>query len=124
MSCEKCNYFWASEKIFLLHEEFKKEKPRYNRMSRHLYDLEKLMDTTFGINALNDSELYNEIVTHRSVFNRIPYVDYATHSPATIDFLPPDRVVDKWIEGYNSLTEHLLFSTSRKLSFEGVIDRM
>ena len=31
------------EKIFLLAEEFQKEKPRSVRMSRHLYDIEKLI---------------------------------------------------------------------------------
>lgn len=39
------------EKLFLLAEEFQKEKPRSVRMSRHLYDLEKLMDTEYGKEA-------------------------------------------------------------------------
>ena len=42
------------EKIFLLHEEFQKEYPRSYRMSRHLYDIEKLMKTVFGEDALTD----------------------------------------------------------------------
>jgi hypothetical protein len=48
------------EKVFLLHEEFQqsKEKIKVNRLSRHLYDLEKLMDTEFGAKALSDKELY------------------------------------------------------------------
>ena len=33
------------EKIFLLHEEYQKENSRTERMSRHLYDLEKIMDS-------------------------------------------------------------------------------
>ena len=36
------------EKAFLLNEEFQKNKPRHVRMSRHLYDLERLMDTEYG----------------------------------------------------------------------------
>ena len=63
------------EKIFLLHEEFQREKPRNYRMSRHLYDLEKIMDSEFGANALTDRSLYNDIVRHRSIFNKIPSVD-------------------------------------------------
>lgn len=50
------------EKIFLLHEEFLKEKPRSYRMSRHLYDLERIMDMPFGIEALSNRQLYMEIV--------------------------------------------------------------
>ena len=42
------------EKLFLLAEEFQKDKPRSVRMSRHLYDLEKLMDTEYGREALAD----------------------------------------------------------------------
>ena len=45
------------EKLFLLAEEFQKEKPRSVRMSRHLYDLEKLMDTEYGKEALSNREL-------------------------------------------------------------------
>ena len=52
------------EKIFLLHEEFQKETKfiRVERMSRHLYDLEKLMDSAHGIEALKDTVLYAIIV--------------------------------------------------------------
>ena len=45
------------EKLFLLAEEFQKEKPRSVRMSRHLYDLEKLMDTEYGEEAFDWDEL-------------------------------------------------------------------
>lgn len=42
------------EKIFLLHEEFQKPiaKIRIDRLTRHLYDIEKLMDTDFAQKAL------------------------------------------------------------------------
>jgi hypothetical protein len=55
------------EKVFLLHEEFLKlmEHIRHERMSRHLYDLERLMDTVHGKEALADTTLYNNIVAHR-----------------------------------------------------------
>jgi hypothetical protein len=38
------------EKAFLLHEEFQKhpEKIRIDRMTRHIYDLEKMMDTEYA----------------------------------------------------------------------------
>lgn len=50
------------EKLFLLAEEFQKEKPRSIRMSRHLYDLEKLMDTEYGEEALSNRKLYDAII--------------------------------------------------------------
>ncbi|KAA6301230.1 MAG: hypothetical protein EZS26_002619 [Candidatus Ordinivivax streblomastigis] len=49
------------EKIFLLHEEFQRpaEKMRVKRLSRHLYDLERLSRTQYAQKALNDKYLYN-----------------------------------------------------------------
>ena len=45
------------EKAFLLHEEFKLHKVKGDRMSRHLYDLERLMDTKYAKEALSDTNL-------------------------------------------------------------------
>lgn len=46
------------EKVFLLHEEFQKESPRSLRMFRHLYDIERMMDTDFAHEALANKQLY------------------------------------------------------------------
>ncbi len=112
------------EKLFLLHEEFQKEHPRSKRMSRHLYDLEKIMDTDWGRQALADSELYNQIVEHRRVFNNVATVDYATHAPATINFIPPANIFDEWKRDYEMLTEQFLYFDETKLTFEQLIARM
>jgi Nucleotidyl transferase AbiEii toxin, Type IV TA system len=79
------------EKIFLLHEEFQqpKETTNINRRSRHLYDIEKIMDTTFAIKALQDKEWYNHIVLHRSKLNAIRGLGYANHHPSKINIIPP-----------------------------------
>jgi hypothetical protein len=65
------------EKIMLLHEEFLKnpEKSRPNRMSRHLYDLHRLMDTDYGINAIKDKVLFETIASHRRKFTPIRGLD-------------------------------------------------
>ena len=63
------------EKLFLLAEEFQKEKPRIVRMSRHLYDLEKLMDTEYGREALADRSLYDAIVEHRKAYYALKHVN-------------------------------------------------
>ena len=83
------------EKMFLLHEEFQKETPRSKRMSRHLYDLERIMDTQYGREALANRELYDEIVTHRSIYNKIEGIDYTTHAPSTLNFIPPDHLIEE-----------------------------
>ena len=41
------------EKIFLLNEEFQRENPRSVRMARHLYDIEKIMQTNHATDVLD-----------------------------------------------------------------------
>ena len=112
------------EKIFLLHEEFQKENPRSKRMSRHLYDLERLMDTEYGKDALNNKSLYDEIINHRSVYNKIDGIDYEMHSPYTLDFLPPSHLIDEWRKGYEVMSDQFLYHQENRMTFEVLIERM
>ena len=53
------------EKAMLLHEQFGRKdiiNIKIERMSRHLYDLGILMNTSFGRDAIADHELYNHLV--------------------------------------------------------------
>lgn len=90
------------EKAFLLHEELSKppEKIKTYRMSRHFYDLHMIMDTDYGSIAINSSDLYQTIVSHRSTFNKIAGIDYNSHLPNTIDFIPQDNLIKPWEEDY------------------------
>ena len=83
------------EKIFLLHEEFQKprDKIRAERLSRHLYDIEKLSQVGFAEVALYNTELYNTIIKHREKFTPISGINYANHSPDKIKFIPPHALI-------------------------------
>jgi predicted nucleotidyltransferase component of viral defense system len=111
------------EKAFLLHEEFQKpfDKVRIDRMTRHIYDLEKLMDTNFATEALNNTNLYNAIVEHRRTLTAMKEVDYSTHSPETIDFVPPDFVMDEWRDDYKKMG-NMIYGES--LPFDKLIERI
>ncbi len=105
------------EKICLLHEEFSKPKEhiRVERMSRHLYDLARMTDTSFADNALNDRELFESIVAHRRMFIAMKDFDYDTLSPTTIKIIPPESVIADWEDDYNKMQimiygDHLSFS--------------
>jgi predicted nucleotidyltransferase component of viral defense system len=93
------------EKICLLHEEFSKqdERIRVNRMSRHLYDIARMLDTKIVEKALNNTNLYKSIIAHRRMFMAIKDFDYDTLSPATINIIPPEFVVAKWEDDYNKM---------------------
>lgn len=112
------------EKIFLLHEEFQKEKPRTLRMSRHHYDLERMLDTDYGTKAISDINLYSEIVRHRMTFNHMKGVDYSLHTPSRINIMPPEAILTEWEKDYNSLVEHFLYSSAEHLSFDGLMNRI
>ncbi len=106
------------EKIFLLHEEFSQdaEKIRIDRLSRHLYDLEKLMDTEHGIKALKNKELYNNIVAHREKFNPLRGLDYANHIPGKISILPPASVLNSYERDYEAMTSFMIYGEPLKFN--------
>lgn len=112
------------EKIFLLHEEFQKDTKfiRVERMSRHLYDLEKLMDTTHGKEALKDAKLYHTIVEHRKDFNAIRGIDYTNHSPQLISILPPEETIKEWEKDYKTMQESMIYGDT--ISFEKLMERI
>jgi hypothetical protein len=60
------------EKLFLLHEEFKRpaNEIRVDRMSRHIYDIEKISKTDYSGIAMSDRKLYRSLVEHREHFMR------------------------------------------------------
>lgn len=112
------------EKIFLLHEEFSQniDKVRFDRLSRHLYDLEKLMDTEHGIEALQNKELYNNIVAHREKFNPLRGLDYAKHSPNEISIIPPAGKLREYERDYTEMTKFMIYGDP--LKFEHLINRI
>lgn len=112
------------EKVFLLHEEFQKpiDQIRVNRLSRHLYDLDMLMDSDHGKEALEDFELYKSIIDHREKFNAIRGIDYSNHQPDKLNIIPPDEVIKKWEEDYKAMQESMIYGKSR--NFSDLISRM
>ena len=99
------------EKVFLLHEEFLRptEEIVFNRMSRHLYDLVRMMDTEHPGTLLKDHEYYQNLVEHRRRFIFKKGVDYATHHPSTLSFLPPEELLDAYERDYTQMTEQMIY---------------
>lgn len=111
------------EKALLLSEELQKEEPRSLRMSRHLYDLDRLMDTEFGQKALNDGKLFKAIVEHRRRFYHLGYVDYDKDYPAKIDFIPQNKVMNAYRLDYESnMVDGYIYGEAK--SFDELMKRM
>ena len=112
------------EKAFLLHEEFAKEIKdiRIDRMSRHIYDLEKLSNTNIAQKALNDTELYKTIIEHRRKFIGIKGFDYSTLFPQSISFVPPQEIISYWKDDYTRMQSTMIYGKS--LSFDMLMERI
>lgn len=108
----------------MLHEEFAKEVKdiRIERMSRHIYDLEKLMDTQIAREALNDTELYKSVIEHRRKFIGLKGFDYSTLHPQSISFVPPTDILSYWEEDYKNMQLTMIYGES--LSFDKLIQRI
>ena len=110
------------EKLFLLAEEFQKANPRSFRMSRHLYDLEKLMDTEYGREALADGALYKAIVEHRKAYYALKYVNYDLLAPAAINFLIPEHAMESWKADYANMQRFFIYGQS--LEFDALMQKI
>ncbi|MCL2132532.1 MAG: nucleotidyl transferase AbiEii/AbiGii toxin family protein [Lentimicrobiaceae bacterium] len=112
------------EKVCLLHEEFSKpsERVRVERMSRHIYDLAKMIDTPIAENALKNKELYQSIIAHRRMFIAMQGFDYDTLNPKTINIIPPESVIELWKEDYEKMQRTMIYG--KPLSFSDIIEQI
>jgi hypothetical protein len=112
------------EKVFLLHEEYQRpaEKRRVERLSRHLYDIEKISQTLYFQKALSDKDLYKTIVAHRDKFSHLGGVDYAKHEPQFINIIPPEKLLPLWEKDYSEMSESMIYG--EKLSFNELINNI
>jgi hypothetical protein len=112
------------EKVFLLHEEFNRPNGcvNLNRLTRHMYDIEKMMDKPFAKQAMEDPTLYTEIVKHRSIMTAWSGLDYKAHHPSTICFVPPASVLPKLRDDYKKMQDNFIYGDS--LSFEKLMERL
>lgn len=112
------------EKVLLLHEEFSKipKKIRTDRLTRHLYDLEKLMNTSYGKSAIEDNALFDIIVTHRKEVTPLRGMDYSNHKKGKLKIIPPDEVLNKWEQDYSIMQENMILGKS--LPWKDLIERI
>ena len=111
------------EKSFLLHEIFTGNGNMLaNRKSRHLYDLEKMMDKEFAIKAVSDDMLWNTIRHHRDKFTHINGIDYSQDIRKNICLIPPTQIIDNWKQDYETMQNTMIYGES--LSFDKLVERL
>lgn len=111
------------EKAFLLHELFTTNACyRAEHKSRHLYDLERMMDKEFAIHALMDDGLWNTIHHHREIFTHMRDVDYTPDIRDRIVLTPPVEYFQTWANDYADMQSSMIYGDS--LPFDKLIERM
>lgn len=111
------------EKAFLLHELFTTQKgDKAERKSRHLYDLEKMMDEPFAKEAVSNNELWETIAHHRKLFTSVLGVDYTPDIRKRIQLIPPSNVVAIWEKDYQEMQESMIYGDS--LPFDKLLERI
>ncbi len=111
------------EKAFLLHEIFTcGRQMEADRKSRHLYDLEKMMDKDFAVNAISDDNLWSTIHHHRDTFTHINGVDYSQDVRSKIRLIPPADVIEDWQKDYEKMQNTMFYGDS--LNFDELIKRI
>ena len=111
--------FW--EKAMLLHEETYRpaDKPRRPRMARHYYDLYRLIQSGIAAKALDDKNLFEQVLAHRRVFFAQGWVEYSTLAPGTLRLLPLTHQQQGWGQDYVTMQMEMFSSPSP--SFEIIL---
>ena len=112
------------EKVFLLHEEFNRPNgcTRIERITRHMYDIVKMMDKPFASEAMNNKILYEDIVSHRSQFTAWSGLDYASHLPQTINFVPPTHIMTALQDDYRQMQIGFIYAEAP--SFDEIMEQL
>ena len=99
------------EKACLLHELFSvnQKTEKADRRSRHLYDLQRMMDKDFAQKAIQDDALFQSIQHHRSIYTSVQGVDYSKDFRHDIVLLPPENVRTAWENDYRSMCATMIY---------------
>lgn len=98
------------EKLFLLHEEFSKPSSeiRIERMSRHLYDVSRIMKTKIAEEALSDDSLYDSVIEHRRKFIGLKGFDYDTLRKRSLKIVPEGAIRHDWAGDYKNTVANMV----------------
>lgn len=81
-------------------------------MSRHMYDIGQMLKTSIAERAINNNELYQQVVEHRRTFIGLRGFDYDTLYPATLNIIPPAEIIEQWKEDYENMRMYMIYGES------------
>jgi hypothetical protein len=95
--------FW--EKATLIHVECNREefKSDAHRLSRHWYDLRMLAVHSSGKAAINNRELFEDVVRHKQVFFNAAYANYDACLANELRLIPDDAAITELRTDYEKM---------------------
>lgn len=95
--------FW--EKATLIHVACNRENIKENasRLSRHWYDITMLAKHPSGKAAINNHELFNDVIQHKRVFFNASYADYDACQAGNLRLIPNDDVTNELKKDYEKM---------------------
>ena len=70
------------------------------------------MKTPIAERAINDKDLYRQVVEHRRTFIGLRGFDYDTLYPATLNIVPPASIIEQWKIDYENMRLHMIYGES------------
>jgi hypothetical protein len=113
------------EKLFLLHEKFhvaEQGSVRFERQSRHPYDIVSLLATPAAQAVLEDRPFYDRLLTHRKHYVRLTGIDYEQLEPRSLRFVPHIEMIETFradvIQQFTEQHKTAMEADSEKLIFK------
>ncbi|MCK9329081.1 MAG: nucleotidyl transferase AbiEii/AbiGii toxin family protein [Candidatus Cloacimonetes bacterium] len=102
--------FW--EKATILHAENSRNEPsrieKRNHLSRHIYDLVKLFNSEYGKMAIDNLDLLNDVVKHKSTFYKDNKADYPNATPQAIKIVPTPELNQSFKLDYEDMAKSMI----------------
>ena len=80
--------------------------------------------TSFAADALQNIQLYEQIVAHRKRFYHVGGVVYEKDMPQSIDFLPSGTLSDKFRSDYTEMLNTYIYEKNTAPSYDYLIMRL
>ncbi len=100
--------FW--EKITLLHAENNRPKTKLlgDRMSRHYYDVHKMIKASISDLALKDMPLLSDVIINKKRYFRASWAKYEEAKPGTLKIIPNETLMKSLEQDYEKM-EQMIF---------------
>ena len=116
--------FW--EKATLLHAEYHRPAGKHaaERLSRHYYDLYRLLVHDIGQRAIGQQDLLKRVVQHKQLFFAQAWANYETAKPGTFHLLPDKTRMENLKRDYAAMQDMIFGNAPDWESIIGELARL